>query len=71
MIRGPRFGRLGPVVLGVLGAVSVGAGVLAGREGLVIIGVVALAGVAVAGGPGTLGRRAEREDEGRADDPGR
>jgi len=63
VISGPRFGRLGPGVLGVLGAASVGAGVLAGREGLVIIGVVALAGVAVAVGTGKLGHRADGGEE--------
>ncbi|QFG02003.1 hypothetical protein Tbon_01340 [Tepidiforma bonchosmolovskayae] len=71
MTRGPRFGRLGPVVLGVLGAVSVGAGLLAGREGLVVIGVVALAGAAVAGGTGKLGRRADGGEEGGPDGPER
>ena len=59
------------MVLGVLGAVSVGTGLLAGREGLVIIGVVALAAAALAGGTGGFGRRAERNGLGGSDDPGR
>ncbi|GIW16995.1 MAG: hypothetical protein KatS3mg064_0152 [Tepidiforma sp.] len=51
MVRGRLFGRWGPAVLGALGLLSAGAGLALGREGLVVIGVAAAAGAALAALP--------------------
>lgn len=51
MVRGRLFGRWGPLVLGLLGLVSAGAGLALGREGLAVIGAAAAAGAALAALP--------------------